>query len=275
MDLKSFSLFPKEEDKKIISYNKICTYNKIISKQEECKNNDIIQLYPIIEIDNNNKNNNKQITQEKFFNSKETKLINSTKEKKILGRKRKTDKSESINNKYSDSCLRSKCKHILLYNLKKFINKKIYEMYGGKIGYGAYVKNLLNLDYKQNKNVNVEYNKNFLNKKICDIFSESISNSYTNYKKDHNKSLIKELMEEEDITKKNYFNKLFNLTFLECLKHFRKDEFIPELKGFDEYDNEIKKYDNDLDYKECLDYQLKHFEEIINKKKSRNREKNS
>lgn len=271
--MKNSSNLQKEENKE---YNN----NKIINnfqinpkdeKSEESKNNDITQNNTESLISSNSINNNQNI-QGTLFKTKEIKISN-IKKKKRLGRKKKTDKSKSINNKFADSCLRTKCKHILSVKLIKFINNKIYEIYNGKIGDGIYIKKLLKVNYRQNANVNVKYNKDFLNKTIGDIFSENISTSYTNFKIDHNKILIKQLMEEEDISKKNYFNKLFNLTFLECLKHFRKDEFIPELNGLDEYENEIKKYDDDLNYKKCLDFHLKNYEKLINKKRSRESKK--
>ena len=264
----------KEENKEYNMDNKIINnfqINPKDDKTEESKNNDIIQTNTESLISNNSINNNQNI-QGILFRTKEIKISNIKKEKR-LGRKKKTDKSKSINNKFADSCLRTKGKHILSVKLIKFINNKINEIYNGKIGNGITIKKLLKISYNQNGNVNVKYNKDFLNKTIGDIFSENISTSYTNFKLDHNKILIKQLMEEEDISKKNYFNKLFNLTFLECLKHFTKEEFIPELNGLDEYENEIKKYDDDLNYKKCLDYYLKNYEELINKKRSRKSKK--
>lgn len=194
-------------------------------------------------------------------------------DKKILGRKRKGDKTERKNNKFSDNTLRRKCKHILLKSLMKFINNKLIEIYNGNIGEGMFTKQLLMLNKEQNANVNVNYNKLFLHKKIGDIFSENISSNYTNFQKDHNKKLIKKLLEEKDENKRNYFKNLFNLTFLDCLKHFRKSETIQELKGFDRYNELIKQYDDDLDYKICLEFYLQHFEEIIDKKKPKSHKK--
>ena len=259
----------KEENKEYNMDNKISknfNINHKEEKTEESKNNDNSQTNTETLIFNNSINNNQNI-KGKLFKTKKIK------KGKRSGRKKKTDKSKSINDKFTDSCLRTKCKHILLVKLIKFINNKINEIYNGKIGEGIYIKKLLKINYKQNGNVNVKYNKDFLNKTIGDIFSENISTSYTNFKLDHNKILIKQLMEEKDILKKNYFNKLFNLTFLECLKHFRKDECIPELIGLDEYENEIKKYDDDLNYKQCLASHLKKYEELINKKRSRDKKK--
>ena len=218
---------------------------------------EIINQNPIYNIEENKKKENE-------INFKASKD-----KKKILGRKRKEDKTEGKNNKFSDNTLRRKCKHIILKNVMKFINDKLYEIYNGKIDQGMHTKKLLMLNQEQIANVNVKYNKLFLNKKIGDIFSENISSTYTNFQKDHNKKLIKELLEEKDEHKRIYFKNLFNLTFLECLKHFRKSETIEELNGFDGYNELIKQYDDDLDYKMCLEFYLQHFEEIIDKKKSR------
>lgn len=43
--------------------------------------------------------------------------------------------------------------------------------------------------------------------------------------------LIKYLMNEKDENKRIYFNKLFNINFIECLNNFIGKKFIPELDG--------------------------------------------
>ena len=79
----------------------------------------------------------------------------------------------------------------------------------------------------------IEYEKFFLQKKLKDIFSENISKRLSNYTQNHNKIIIDLLINEKDEEKKNYFIKLFNITFIECLKYFSEDKIsIKELNGF-------------------------------------------
>ena len=194
-----------------------------------------------------------------------------SKGRKILGKKRKESNMKRKHNKFSDDNLRRKIKYIIISNLIKFINKKIYELYDGDLGEGMLIKKLLTLNHEQIANAIIDYNIKFLDKKIRDIFSENISSSYTNYPKEHNQNLIKKLTDEKDINKKTYFANLFDLTFLQCLKHFRKSENIKELNGFIDYDELIKQFNKEKDYKECLEYYIQNYEGIIMGKKSRKR----
>ena len=76
-----------------------------------------------------------------------------------------------------------------------------------------------------------------MNKKISDILSDNISSRYTNYPPDHNKLLIKRLRTDEDEYKRVYFNKLFDLTFKECLGYFIGKNSIEELEGMKSFES--------------------------------------
>ena len=81
-------------------------------------------------------------------------------------------------------------------------------------------KKLLTINKDQISNAKIEFNQNFLYKNLGDIFSDPISSKFTNYSSNHNELLIKSLKNEKDKNKQNFFNKIFNLTFLQCLEHF-------------------------------------------------------
>ena len=199
---------------------------------------------------------------------------NSKKETKLLGRKKKSikeDGRESSHNKFADDNLRRKSKHIVLSELMEIINKKIYDIYNGNLGQGMLIKKLFTLNHEQKANTIINYNKEFLHKKIKDILSANISSRYTNFPKEHNKYLIEKLINEVDDIKRRYFSKLFNLTYVECLNHFIGKEMIEELNGMKRFEDVLKQYDNDPDYKTCLKYYIENFEQIINNKKSRNK----
>jgi hypothetical protein len=74
-------------------------------------------------------------------------------------------------------------------------------------------------------------------------------------------------MNEKDEKKRIFFNNLFNLTFLECLKHFIGNQNISELEGLSGLNEIKKKYENDSDYLNKLNYYFLNFEDIINKKR--------
>ena len=189
------------------------------------------------------------------------------KNNKKLGRKTKGEKSnENEHNKYSfDNKLR-KCKRMIIYELFHYINEKIYSLYNSKIGQGTDIKKLQILKYEQIQNTKIDFNKAFLDKTLKDILSDELSKRVNNHKPNHNKILIDKLTSEDTQAIKDYFNGLFNLTFLDCLKYFRgenNDEYIyiQGLKRFTdlekddqflkenekEYIDELRKFINDLE----------------------------
>ena len=173
--------------------------------------------------------------------------------------------------------MRKKCKNIILKFALEFLNQKVKEKYKGDIGKGKFKKQLkiLNQEEKVNSTVNIE--KSFLIKSLKDdIFSENISSRFSNFPSNHNKVLIESLIKEKDEGKKQYFIKLFNLTFLDCLKYFRGEEtHIEELEGFETFSSIkemlIEKYGED--YVDLLSFYLNNFKDIIDNKKPRNKKK--
>ena len=192
----------------------------------------------------------------------------------LLGRKRLDESKKGRHNKYIDDNVRRKCKHIILENIKNFINNKIEIIYNGKIGQGINIKKLLILNQDKTANDSVAFNKDFLKQTIGTIYSGDITNKYTNFPKDHNKNLIKKLLNEQDEAKRNYFNRLFSLTFFDCLEHFRGSKTIEELGGLTKINEALKEYDDD-NYKKCVSQYINNYEYIINNKKPRNRNKNN
>ena len=187
-----------------------------------------------------------------------------------IGKKRGRN-SSGKHNKFSDDNLRRKVKHLVLSYTMKFINEKISELYEGNIGSGIFRKELLTINQKQKANAKVEFNQEFLDKKLGDIFSEDISTRFTIFPLNHNRQVIIDLKNETDNNKRIYFNNLFNISFLECLKHFRGEIVINELIGLSGMNNVEETYKEDNEYLETLKYYIMNYEEITNNKKKRNR----
>ena len=120
----------------------------------------------------------------------------------------------------------------------------------------------------------VKYNLEFLNKKLKDIFSANISTKYKRYSSNHNKIIIENLLNEKDPEKRDVFQRLFNLTFYDCLKHFRGEEYIQELDGMITLDEACKQFKGQ-EYYQFYEKEFKNFilnyENIIGQKKSRNK----
>ena len=175
-------------------------------------------------------------------------------------------------NKYKDINIIRKCKHLLLEKVLIFINSKIKKFYNNNIRKGIFIKQFKPLNQKQKSESNIKFNQDFLNKTIKDIFSNDICGKYTNFPKDHNQKLMKDLLNENDLNIKDYFTNLFNLTFFQCLEHYRGTKFYNELNGIQLFEEEINNY-TDIEYIEILKYYFKNYENIVNNKKSRKSKK--
>ena len=191
----------------------------------------------------------------------------------LLNKKRENDynpKFEKKHTKFSYDNLKRECKHLVIENVINFVNKKIVEVYEGNIGNGIITKKLLKLNQSQKINSDVEFNKLFINKSLKEILSQNITKKYKLFGQDHNKKVIEKIIVE----KKSEFEKLFNITFIECVEHFIGKKKIKDLDGltlFSELKEQIlNKYEKDGEsYYENLKMFLERFENKINRAKSR------
>ena len=227
-------------------------------------------------------NRNDPLKFNQINNGKEYKKNNINNKSKKRGRKRKrddiiekdkdNDNIKTTHDKFSDDNIRKKCKNMILKYSLEFINKMIKVKYNNNIGQGKFKKELkiLNQNDKIKSTVNID--RTFLDKSLKDIFSENISSRFNNYPSTHNKELIESLINEIDDEKRIYFNKLFNLTFFDCLKCFIDDMiFTNELNGFKKFSSikGIIEQKQGKEYVDLLLYYFKNFKEIINNKKPR------
>ena len=201
------------------------------------------------------------------------KKINKKGQISLLGRKKRAESQDGEHNKFSDDNLRKKVKHLVLDTAFNFINDKINEIYKGNIGHGIFIKKLLLINQKQKSESSIQYNKDFLQKTLGEIFSEKISSRYTKHNPYHNYFLIKALTSDKN-ENNNYFKKLFNITFIDCLEHFIGIKKVEELEGLDTFENIKTKYEDDADYLKSLKFCIMNYEKIINNKRTRIRKKN-
>ena len=184
----------------------------------------------------------------------------------LLGRKKKS------HTKYDFDNIFKKIKSTLLVYLLNFINMLIKKIYNDNIGHDIFLKQLLRIDNKEFSSID---NKEILNKTLKDIFSEnSLSKKYSKYNENHNKYLIEQLLNEEDEEKRVFFNKLFDLTFIKCLKHFSGSEIIEELNGLFSLDNFLNKFEDDREYQENVKFYISQIEEIMERKRKKTKVKN-
>ena len=190
-----------------------------------------------------------------------------------IGKKRKREIKTGDHNKYSDDNLRRKIKSLILRKTRIFINEKLKIFFKDDIN--KIKMELLIINQKQIVDASTQFNKEFLSKNLGDIFSDNISERYRSFPLGHNRIIINYLKNEKDENKRQYFNKLFNITFLDCLEHFRGTKQIEELEGLSGLDDikKEKEYENDKNYLKQLIYYIMNFEKITNNKRKRNRKK--
>ena len=192
--------------------------------------------------------------------------------KKKVGRKRKLDYED--NHKITNDNMIRKCKHLVINNCIEFLNFQIKKIYHNNIGEGILIKKILDINQIQKSDNKLESTKLFLNKKLSEIFSVDISSKYTSFLTDHNKILISRLLNEEDIEKREKFQKIFNLTFADCIQLFlgNNNKYI-EFEGFPVLDEIKDELNEDNEYLGKIKNFLLNFEDIIKHKKPRKRNK--
>ena len=192
--------------------------------------------------------------------------------KKKVGRKRKLDYED--NHKIANDNMIRKCKLLVINNCIEFLNFQIKKIYHNNIGEGILIKKILDINQIQKSDNKLESTKLFLNKKLSEIFSVDISSKYTTFLPDHNKILISRLLNEEDIEKREKFQKIFNLTFADCIQLFlgNNNKYI-EFEGFPVLDEIKDELNEDNEYLEKIKNFLLNFEDIIKHKNPRKRNK--
>ena len=182
--------------------------------------------------------------QPKLINkTNKTTAFKSVEKKKLLGRKRKNSESKGKHTKYDLDNRVRKVKVLFKNALLEFINSKmkniqvIVEIKGKKY----IASELLNIRPKLIEDININANKTLLVTPIKNILSDNISGAYKNYPKDYNKIVIEKIFENED---NKILKNILNMTFLECLKYYRKNEEIISNDKYDCLKGLEKKYEN-------------------------------
>ena len=125
--------------------------------------------------------------------------------------------------------------------------------------------------------INVSSNLKLLDTPLREIFSQKVSKKMKNYSKDeydYNKNFIEKIKNDE---KKAKTNAILDLTYFQCLEHFRGSKKYEVLNGLEkEYEETIKdlKMKYDVDYMNNFIEHLNCFEILLKNKKPRKSRKN-
>ena len=177
-----------------------------------------------------------------------------------------------LNYKYRDDNISNKIKSNVDKSFLSFINEKIkekYKFFDEKKDFKLYVTK-----HDQAANSDTIFNRNFINMTLKEIFSHVVSTKCSKELRDHNKDVINTLLNDKDEEKRNYFNKIFNLKFIDALKYLRGEtEGLEILEGL-EFDkvfwNKIQKNEN---YSRYFILYMLCYEKLWEEKKPRNGKK--
>ena len=256
------------------------------NKDSNDKNNNIKETNSIMNENNNNTNinnnnmmininNNHGNVLDNFLNNINNDMFDNNNndnnnEYKMLGKKKiryndNEKKGFSLDNLFKN--IRKKALNIE----REFINEKIYLLLKNELGEAYFLKLLLKIELSSHSDV--AYDKAFINKKLKEIFSFNINGKYTDYPKDNNKKNIQFLITHEKFG--NYFESLFELTFLDCLEHIIGKKNSDLLEGIPKIDDIIEKGGKDVNKygKEKYKEYFMGYKDMINEKKSRKSKK--
>lgn len=222
-----------------------------------------------------------EITKEPKKN-KDLEEIKELKEFKLLGQKRESEN----HTKFAFDNLVRKIKSKLVSAILIILNKSLQKEEKTEI------KTTLKETQKQKKgdiksecflkpeqsimlDTKVKYNLDLLKMTLREIFSKNVSEKVKNYSKEHqldyNKNFIEKIKDDE---RKEKTNAILDMTFLQCMEHYRGSKRYDVLSGLEiEYEKDIEQMSDDVEYMENFIEHLKYFEVLYANKKSRNSKK--
>ena len=251
-------------------YDNIFNFEQELDDSEDI-NKEEIYFIKDINIKENNIINFNNIDKKTIIPSEKNIEENFINQKRKQGRKKKDSLEEGQHNKKTFDNILRRIKNSLLNSFRILLNSKIKNVYNFKNLREKW--KLLKINPKHARNSNIEFNKVFIHKSLKEIFSEetTIKNLCN---RDHNKILIKQLLNEKNTEKRKIFEILFNLTFLDLMKYSvgERPDLI-ELKGLRLSQKLLNEMALDEEYSELIFDILKNIETILENKFPRNKNK--
>ena len=249
--------------------------NNIITNINSSNNNDNSEVNDIYHLQTNNIRINEENNLNIIINSDNHDTdTNSSNCKNLIDKKRKrsNDLTNELNKVNLDK-IRRKIRIMSLRTVVIFINKMIKIIYNNDIRKSILIRQFLEITKKELSHSSVDFDKKFLQKNLKEILSKNISEKYSNFPSDKNKRLVEELINSE--IGGPYFQKLFELTFLDCLEHIRGTKIFNELIGLMDMEEMLNYEEFKIDKDEIDIYRdyIYRYEKIIEEKKSRNSKK--
>ena len=188
-------------------------------------------------------------------------MINLSYDKKIDNATNKKKIKRKPHTKYHKDNLTRKVKSILCKELRDYINQQILTKVSKRIMKEIKIKKILVNKRDQNYNATIKYNRALLKKTLGEILSYDVTRR-NKVSPDHNKKLINILLNIEDTKIKEFSYNLFNLTYKDCLEHFRGTKNNEYLKGMKKFDEIKNKFEQDEEYLKRITNLLMNFDKI-------------
>ena len=279
--------FEEIEFQEEMQYGDLNNLDLQLDKTDFFNSNKSINLTPM---DSNLENNNtiERTNQISDSVNKKNKIFDikkmQSKKNNLLGRKRLSDKNPNDNKekghtKYAFDNTVRKIKSKLFQAILNLLNNTLEEEYkfsqikDRKRKIPIRKQSFLKINQKIISDTTVKNNLDLLNKTLKEIFSEPVSlrlKDYSIYGLNYNKNFIMKIEGDE---KRKKTNEILNMTFFQCLEHFRNSKSYEALNGLEqEYKNlieEMKKTEKD-DYVQNFVSYLNHYEELYKLKKPKN-----
>ena len=233
-------------------------------KEENSSNNEFILNdnnfinKEIKEIDNNNVNNDNSVNEE--ISDKKRKIFKINKIRK-LGRKRKISTKMGKHNKFAKDNVIRRFKALFINNIYLYVNSLFKINNYGKAKHKINI--IKKIDPKLVKTISKKDNMDWLNSKLKDFFSQSISKKLLNFENNYNKKLINRIYEKNEEKK---VIEALEKTIKEMLDIYTNDDDKKICPGFKTLKDDIKKLNNkgeDPAYTEMYSLVVENYEALF------------
>ena len=237
---------------------------------------------PALSESESSKKSKKSKKKSKIFDISKVKKEKTKETPQFLGKKRQAEN----HSKFAFDNLVRKIKSKLFGSILIILNKSLesnekgkemtpndpQKVKKGEVSYECFLKP----DQKIILQTNVKENLALLDSKLRDIFSENVSTKVKNFSKEYqlgyNKNFIERIKNDE---KKKKTNDILDMTFFQCMEHFRGTNKYEALAGLEkEYEKVVEELSEDEEYLKSFEWQLNNFEDLYKNKRARNRNSN-
>ena len=187
----------------------------------------------------------------------------------IISIKPKTKKVK--HDKYANDNKLKKSKTLTIRNFLDWFNKKLTKIYNDPNDPKKNIMKLSMIDPKETEDSTIEFNRQYINKPMKEIFSVKVSNKCTATNKLKNTQVIEIILNEIDENKRKPLEKPLNYRYKDCAKYLGGErDGLEELAGLESNERWLKFIKkNDEKYIKEIKHTMINLEQILNEKRPR------